>query len=98
MLTNFPWSQIKLRINGKVPAAPNALIEELRVAVTLRNSLVHSGMANLSYERLNSILDAVRDLLYFLDALQGEGQVWALRLVQPHITNEFKRDNAQSAE
>jgi hypothetical protein len=97
MLTKFPWSEIKLRINGKVPAVPNVLIEEIRVAVTLRNSLVHSGVANLSHERLNAILDAVRDLLYFLDSLQRQGQAWALRLVRHEITSEFGRDGGQGA-
>jgi hypothetical protein len=88
MLLRFPWSQVNFRINGKVPAVPGALIEELRVAVTLRNSLVHSGVAKLSSERLNSILEAVRELLYFLDSLQGQGNAWALRFIRREITNE----------
>jgi hypothetical protein len=90
MLINFPWSDLKLQINGKVPVVPDMLIADLKKAVTLRNAIVHSGVANLNYESLDSILSAVREFLYFLDSFQGKGQVWAMRFIRPEIMAQFK--------
>jgi hypothetical protein len=81
MLHKFPWEQLKLRINGKVPAVPESIIEELRKGVTLRNKIVHSGVANLSPDILDSVLDTVKNLLYFLDVLHGSGQHWPLNFI-----------------
>jgi hypothetical protein len=47
MLNTFPWEQLKLRINDKVPAVPDLMIDELKKAVHLRNKIVHSGVAPL---------------------------------------------------
>jgi hypothetical protein len=93
MLTNFPWSDLKLQINGKVPTVPEMLISELKKAVTLRNAIVHSGVANFSYQSLDSILSSVRDFLYFLDLFQGEGQSWAFRFIRPEVMKQFKKDD-----
>jgi hypothetical protein len=92
MLNQLPWEQLKLRINDKVPAVPEPIIDELKKAVTLRNKIVHSGVANLSSETLDSILNTVSDFLYFLDALHGSGQLWALNLVNQSVIGHFKKE------
>jgi hypothetical protein len=44
MLQKFPWEQLKLRINGKIPAVPDSIINELKKGVNLRNTIIHSGV------------------------------------------------------
>lgn len=94
MLQKFPWMQLKLRINGKIPVVPDSIIEELKTGATLRNKIVHSGVAMPSPERLDSFLDAVKNLLYFLDVLHGSGQNWPLNpgFIDPDVIKSFKRD------
>jgi|ERR1017187_1922658 hypothetical protein len=80
MLKSFPWSKLAVRIYGKVPSIPESMTEELIKAVKLRNQIVHLGAleggTKLKRETVDSVLTAVRDLLYFLDALLG--QTWAV--------------------
>jgi hypothetical protein len=92
MLHKFPWEQLKLRINGKVPSVPELIVDELKKAITLRNKIVHSGIANLKPETLDSILEAVSDFLYFLDMLHGEGRPWAMRFIRSSVMSSFKTD------
>jgi hypothetical protein len=92
MLNKFPWDQIKLRINGKIPAVPELIIEEFKKAVNLRNKIVHSGAANLSSETLDSILETVSDFLYFLDMLHGSGHTWPLSFIRPDTVSHFKKE------
>jgi hypothetical protein len=92
MLNRFPWEQIKLRINGKVPAVPEAIIDELKKAVTLRNKIVHSGIAPLTPETLSSVLDTVKDFLYFLDMLHGSGRNWPFVFIRSSTTSEFTKN------
>lgn len=90
MLHRFPWEQIKLRINGKVPAVPDVIIDELKKAITLRNKIVHSGIATLNPETLDSVLDTVSDFLYFLDMLHGNGRTWPFGFIRPNAIGIFK--------
>jgi hypothetical protein len=77
MLTKFfPWSKLNLQINGTVATPPDSVTTELEKAVLLRNEIVHGRGEGLKEQTVDSVLTAVRDLLYFLDALQGQG--WAL--------------------
>jgi hypothetical protein len=92
MLQKFPWEQLKPRINGKIPAVPDSIIDELRKGVTLRNKIVHSGVARLSPETLDSLLDTVKDLLYFLDVLHGSGQDWPLNFIDQDVVKRFNQD------
>jgi len=76
MLQAFPWSKLDVHINDKVPRIPDSIQNELKKAVLLRNQIVHSGVhTKLKVETVDSVLIAVRDLLYFLDALRGH--TWA---------------------
>jgi hypothetical protein len=87
MLRVFPWSKLSARINGKVPVIPDSIESELKKAVQLRNQIVHAGLVELKVETVNSVLAAVRDLLYFLDALQG--QTWAASHMDPDTLKLF---------
>ena len=91
MLNKFPWCQLNLRINDKVPAVPELIIDELKKAVNLRNKIVHSGIASLSFETLKSALDSVKDLLYFLDMLSGTGQSWPGNLISADVITQLKK-------
>jgi hypothetical protein len=91
MLQKFPWKQLKIRINGSIPVGPDSIIDELRTGVGLRNKIVHSGVARLSPERLDSFLDAVKNLIYFLDVLHGSGQNWPLNFIDPDVIKSFKQ-------
>jgi hypothetical protein len=72
----FPWDKLKLENNGRDARPPDSVITLLKKAVFLRDGIVHRGVKTLSSDTVDSVLTAVRDLLYFLDTLQG--QVWAL--------------------
>jgi hypothetical protein len=91
MINRFPWPQLKLRINEQVPAVPDLIVDELKKAVNLRNKVVHLGVANLSPDTLDSILDAVSDFLYFLDGVQS-AQTWPFSFVRQNVVSQFKKD------
>jgi hypothetical protein len=91
MLVKFPWAALKLRINGKVPAVPDSIIDELKKAVALRNKIVHLGSATLSSKSLGAILDSVSDLLYFLD-IARTGQSWPLTFIRPDTVKTFENE------
>jgi len=81
MLKVFPWTELSLAINGRVPSVPDSIKSELEKAVNLRNQIVHAGGVKLKAETVDSVLTSVRDLLYFLDALRG--QDWAANYLSP---------------
>ena len=60
-------------------ACPENILKQLKVAVTLRNTLVHSGSGSISRERVERIIDAVDDLLLLLDFYCGHQ--WSLRFL-----------------
>jgi hypothetical protein len=80
-----------VQINGKVPSIPVPIASELKKAVNLRNQIVHAGapkgVAKLKGETVDSVLSAVRDMLYFLDALQG--QTWAANHMSADALKQF---------
>jgi hypothetical protein len=92
MLTElFPWSKLNVQIDGESLTPPKSVTTTLTKAVLLRNDIVHGRGENLNRKTVDSVLIAVRDLLYFLDAFQG--QRWALYYLSgeaikhfPHIT------------
>ena len=66
---------------------PASAIEILKKAVLLRNDIVHGRANTLTRETAASIVIAVRDLLYFLDAAQG--REWALSHLSAEARNDF---------
>jgi hypothetical protein len=87
MLKHFPWSKLRVQINGKVPSIPRPMRQEVEEAVRLRNRIVHKGVAKLEPEAVDSVLTLVRDLLYFFDALRG--QTWAVNHVSSNARKWF---------
>jgi hypothetical protein len=87
MLQAFPWSKLGVRVNGNVPAIPDSVRSELKKAVFLRNQIVHTGApVQLKVETVDSVLTSVRDLLYFLDALQGQN--WAASHLRGYLISK----------
>jgi len=83
----FPWAKLGLQVNGKEAKPPDSLIVILKKAVLLRDEAVHRGMKKLNSETVEEVLGSVRDLLYFLDALQG--QKWALEYLSADVRKQF---------
>lgn len=80
MLTElFPWPKLTLQTNGKEWAPPDSITPVLKKAILLRDEIVHRGLKKLSRDTVNSVLTAVSDLLYFLDAVQS--REWALNFL-----------------
>ncbi len=63
----------------------------LKKAVLLRNDIVHGRGESLSGKTVDSVLTAVRDLLYFLDVAQG--REWAIY----HLSAEARKHFPQIA-
>jgi hypothetical protein len=90
MLKAFPWPRLGVQINGKVPSIPDSIQSELKKAILLRNQIVHTGgPVTLKVETVDSVLTSVRDLLYFLDALQG--QTWAATHISRAALKSFSK-------
>lgn len=90
MLTEFfPWSKLKVQINGKEPKLPESITSVLKKAVLLRDLIVHRSVDELSTDTVDSVLTSVRDLLYFLDSLQG--QEWAFKHLSTESARHFVR-------
>ena len=85
MLKKFPWSKFVSPLSDIVPTVPKSIIKELDNAVSMRNKIVHTGVAELKGKTVESVIASVRDLLYFLDAL--EGQSWAIN----HMSQEARK-------
>ena len=66
----------KLKIDGQVKPPPKSIRKAIRQGMDARNSLAHIGIYDLTPDDLESILEAVRDLLYLLDYYRGHE--WAL--------------------
>jgi hypothetical protein len=88
MITEFPWSKVNLRINGKVPTIPKSILAGIKDGIRVRNLVVHAGIAKLESETVDSVLTAVRELLYFLDAL-CICQSWPYDYIGPEARKEF---------
>jgi hypothetical protein len=81
----FPWSKLKVQVNGKSLTPPESVMNILKKAVVLRNDIVHGRGESLSGKTVDSVLTAVRDLLYFLDVAQG--REWAIY----HLSAEARK-------
>ena len=72
-LTKLPT---RLKIDGKVVSPPKEILDELKKAVTMRNTLAHSGRGHVSRDAVQDILCLIRDVLSLLDYYRG--REWAL--------------------
>jgi hypothetical protein len=72
----FPWSKLKVQINGTDLTPPDFVTKTLEKGVLLRNDIVHGREKNLDRKTVVSVITAARDLLYLLDFAQG--QQWAI--------------------
>jgi hypothetical protein len=86
MLADFlPTLPLRCKLERQEYLVPPLLLDEIKKAVTLRNEIVHRGQASgLKIKTVNSVLLAVRDLLYLLDFYAGAQ--WAIE----HVSYEVK--------
>ncbi len=71
--------------NGDTLRVPSLdIVQTVKRGVDLRNKLAHTGKSTYSYETLEEILLAVRDVLWLLDS--NRGMIWA----GSHIRGEAK--------
>jgi len=76
MLQDYvPLLPVRLNIQGRVEPPPGPLLATLRKGVKLRNDVAHAG-SEPSYDTVEEILRAVRDVLWLLDYYRGFE--WAL--------------------
>ncbi len=76
------------KINGNVVAPSKNVMEALEKGVTLRNEIVHLGKQSPQLESVESILLAIRDLLWLIDYYCGHE--WALNYIREETLAEMK--------
>ena len=79
---------VRNHINGHVLRPPKTIITTVKRAVELRNKIVHGRSARITPNELQSMLLAIRDLLYLLDYYSGVS--WALEHISPEVLQQLK--------
>lgn len=79
----LPTLPAKLTINGKILPPPPTHMATIKKAIGLRNKVVHSGKADVSWQTSNEVLRVVGDVLWLLDYYAGHA--WALN----HVTRQM---------
>lgn len=92
MLTEYlPKIKIPIEFKGKyiTPFVPGSIIKNMKDGVSIRNKLVHGGASSIETDKLSSILQSIRDLLYLLDMYSG--QIWAERNLSSTTHKEIEK-------
>jgi hypothetical protein len=91
MLRDYlPRLPAKKSFAGKVlPPPEKEILDVLKKGVLLRNKLAHTAPPEPSYETLEEVLLAVRDVLWLLDYYRGFG--WALSNVRPEVRTKMEQ-------
>ncbi len=94
LIEELPSPPVKTLLESFVPTLPNQnpvhafpprrLLETIKKATTARNRLIHAGREIARAGFLPEVLQAIKDTLYVLDALGGQG--WALE----HVSNQTR--------
>lgn len=80
------------KIEGKVVSPPKHIMASIKQAVTIRNQVAHIGGKAPSPERLDNILQVIRDVMWLLDYYCG--YAWAFN----HISDETREALRESVE
>lgn len=76
----LPSLPTNVRITNELPPPlPKSIIEIIKKAVNLRNSIVHGKKVHLETKALREILNVIHDLLYIFDLYAGH--LWALQCI-----------------
>jgi hypothetical protein len=84
----LPTVPAKCTFAGKVLAPSATVLKTIKNAVNIRNDIVHKGSHPKTREKLDDVLEAVRDVLYLLDYYRGHK--WALNLVSADLRKELE--------
>lgn len=77
MLKGFlPTLNTRARIRDQVVPPPKAILDVLEKGVTLRNQVAHANAQPLKSETIESVLLAVRDVLWLMDFYRGHTWAW----------------------
>jgi hypothetical protein len=76
LLDYLPTLPARNLINEKVLPPPAAHMATIKKAVAMRNKVVHSGKAEVTWENANEALRVIADVLWLLDFYTGHA--WAL--------------------
>jgi hypothetical protein len=82
----LPMLPARERINGKVVPPPKRVVDVLQRGVQWRNAVAHRGRIFFDFDDLDTVIDAIHDLLCLLDYYRG--QTWSLR----HVTVETRAE------
>jgi len=83
----FPQLLSHRKIKRKNLPVPQTIIDTLKDGVALRNSVAHTGLPNIEFEKLDNILHSVENILWILDYYSGLD--WALNNMSPNIKSQF---------
>jgi hypothetical protein len=72
----LPQLPCKLSIGGKVLPPPNKIMGILDSGVQLRNKVAHGREKEVNADKLDELLNAIRDLLYLFDYYGGQAWAW----------------------
>lgn len=83
----LPKLPAKCDFGGEVRPPPKKLLDQLKKGIQMRNRVAHVGGGSINSEVLQSVLEAVNDLLWLLDYYCGAA--WAIEYVSPEIKAEL---------
>ena len=81
LIEYLPKLPAKCDIGGQVKPPPQAVLDNLKKGVTMRNQLSHASASSPSGDKVETILLSVHDLLWLLDYYTG--YEWALDFLRP---------------
>jgi len=83
----LPKLKARNTINGEVKPPPPLIMEQLKKAITVRNTITHAGAATPASDSIDQMLSAIRDLLWLLDFYMGHS--WAVEFLSEEIRTEL---------
>lgn len=91
----LPTLPAKNLINDKVLPPPPAHMAIIKKAVAMRNKVVHSGKADVTWENSNEALRVIADVLWLLDFYAGHA--WALDHASRGMLEQMKNAGTSGA-
>jgi hypothetical protein len=83
-----PVLPARCAFGGQVKPPPERVLKSLKKGVSIRNGLVHAGTRSPSHDTVDEVLQAVRDLLWFMDYYCGHER--AMRSLRHETRNALE--------